>query len=161
MSGLLINRALQKQLLEALFAQYPKEFNVLKEFEAEAARVNLRYLEEHGLIESSISRFEALSIHNGWRITAAGVDFLLDDGGLSAILDVLTIRLHDDTVRALIEERITSAGLPKPHTERLLDQLRSLPVDATKHLALKLIEKGLDHWQDALPLLERLLNRSS
>lgn len=67
----------------------------------------LQYLEEHGLCKSGvmIGADGHLALGES-RITAAGLDFLEDDGGLSAILGVVTVRLHADTIRALIDAKI-------------------------------------------------------
>ncbi len=36
------------------------------------------------------------------RITAKSIDLLEDDGGVSAILGVVTAKLHEDTIRNLV-----------------------------------------------------------
>ena len=40
-----------------------------------------------------------------------GIDFLTDDGGLSAILGVVTVKLHSDTIQALIAAKIDQAEI--------------------------------------------------
>ncbi len=64
---------------------------------------DLVYLEEHKLIEAVLYRsgtgFERVILA---RITAEGIDLLEDDGGLSAILGVVTAKLHEDTIRNLV-----------------------------------------------------------
>lgn len=85
------------------------------------------------------------------------MDFLADDGGLSAILGVVTIKLHDDTIKALIEGRILQSDLPEPEKKRFLAQLRELPAETTKHLVLKLVDLGLDKAPTAIETIGTFL----
>src|SRR5690606_11320636 len=119
--------------------------------------VNLRYLEEHRLVE--VQAYETLdgTMLSSARITARGLDFLADDGGLGAILGVVTVRLHEDTLKELVAAKIRDSALDQPEKQRYLDQLRELPAETTKHLVLRLVDAGLDNWQRALPLLQSTL----
>ena len=53
------------------------------------------------------------------KITAKGVDFIRDDGGLSAILSVQTVKLHEDTLKELLSIAIQQAKLPEPEKESI------------------------------------------
>jgi len=66
-----------------------------------AIDVNLIYLDEHGLVETKQIQFmnEAHPRVSVARITAKGLDFLQDDGGLGAILGVVIVRFEAETVR--------------------------------------------------------------
>ena len=122
---------------------------------------NLVYLEEHGLADSSITYGVDGHMSSGLpRITAKGMDFLADDGGLSAILGVVTVKLHEDTLKELIGQRIAESDLPTPEKSRLLDQLKSLPGEAIKHLTLKLVDAGLSNWPAALQAIETFAHRA-
>ncbi|UPG86827.1 DUF2513 domain-containing protein [Luteibacter aegosomatis] len=117
---------------------------------------NLRYLEQHGLIDAGLAHsYDGWHQSIGTEITADGFDFLEGDGGLGAILGVVTIRLHEDTLKDLIAARIQEAPLEPADKKKWSDALRALPSDATKHLAMKLVDLGLSHGQDALRLLEK------
>lgn len=117
---------------------------------------NLVYLEEHGLIDLGYKRSASLGGPTryvevgGTKITAKGQDFLLGDGGLSAILGVVTIKIHDDTLKTLIEAKILHSDLAPPDKKRWIDQLRELPAETTKHLVLKLVDLGLANGPAAL-----------
>ncbi|WNB79610.1 MULTISPECIES: hypothetical protein [unclassified Stenotrophomonas] len=87
------------------------------------------------------------------KITAKGMDFLAGDGGLGAILGVVTIKLHEETLRHLIEAKVLESDLPQTQKQRLLDQLRQLPAETTKHLATQLVDAGLKNWPAAFLLL--------
>jgi len=139
-----LDRPLQLELLKKLAASYPDTTDVQSwETEFPGAGRNLAYLDEHGLCELKMLKALGGSHPFVARITARGMDFLADDGGLSAILGVVTIKLHDDTIKALIESKILQSDLPEPEKKRFLAQLRELPAEATKHLVLKLVDLGL------------------
>jgi hypothetical protein len=70
---------------------------------------NIYYLDESGLIE--ITSIDPLHKDFHCKINHKGIDFLTDDGGLSAILDVVTVKLHSDTIQALIAAKIDQAEI--------------------------------------------------
>ncbi|TDG25643.1 hypothetical protein EYW47_04435 [Paraburkholderia silviterrae] len=149
-----------------LAQSYPRPHDVrqlLNEMDDAAAKryaANLIYLEEHGLAESAIKYGMDGHVASGLpRITAKGMDFLADDGGLSAILGVVTVKLHEDTLKELIGNRIAESDLPAPEKNRLLDQLESLPGETIKHLTFKLVDAGLANWPAALQAIEQFVHR--
>lgn len=151
-----LDRDLQRALLQRLFTSYPDTVH-LDDLQPLATMqeciVNVAYLAEHGL--AATGRY-AGQIQCA-RITARGLDFLADDGGLTAILGVMTVKLHEDTLKDLVASRISASDLDATEKSKFLDQLRELPGEATKHLILKLIDTGLENWHRALPLLRTLL----
>lgn len=156
-----LDRGLQRTLLEALAASYPEP--VYADFLRQHApgsqlEVNIAYLAEHELVVAtfmgSLDRGNPLLMA---KVTARGLDFLAGDGGLGAILGVVTIRLHEDSIKELIAAQISGSDLPPPDKKRYLDQLRELPAETTKHLVLKMVDAGLANWQKALPLLQSIL----
>jgi len=91
------------------------------------------------------------------KITAKGLDFLADDSGYSAILGTVTVRLHTDTLKALIKAHIESSDMPQSDKKRYVDHLRDLPAETTKHLLLKLVDAGCQNWPQVFPLLQSIL----
>lgn len=157
-----IDRTLQKSLLTDLAACYPKRNDSLLEGvdteEEDRIITNLLYLEEHGLVEAGLTVFLSGDYgYTGAKITARGIDFLQDDGGLSAILGMVTVRFDDQTLKALISDRIEQSTLSEPEKKRWIDQLRSLSADATKHLTMKLVEAGLSKAPDAISAIGKFL----
>ncbi len=155
-----LNRDLQLSLLNLLADIHPKAVHLVPDSlgcsEAEL-RSTRSYLVDHGLI-TKIDEDTPYGRHSlGFRITGAGMDFLEDDGGLSAILGVVTVRLHDDTIKSLVAEKISASNLPEPEKKRYLDHLRELPGEATKHLVMKLVDLGLDQGPKALEAIVKLL----
>ncbi|MDT3530257.1 hypothetical protein ROV86_19340 [Stenotrophomonas pavanii] len=119
---------------------------------------NVSYLEEHELITAAHhgAKWRGISVLSA-RLTHKGFDSIQDDGGLGAILGVVTVTLREDTLKAIIESKVVASGLPEPEKKRFLSQLRELPGEATKHLVLKLLDAGMDNWNHALPLLQGML----
>lgn len=153
-----LDRDYQRDLLKKLADEYPRSFNpralldgISDEDDAKFV-CNLVYLEEHGLAISNVSwNMDGYTYSIGQpRITAAGMDFIADDGGLSAILGLVTIKLHEEDVLSLIGSRINESDLPQPEKNKWIDGLRSLSADSIKHLTMKLLDKGLENWPAAL-----------
>lgn len=157
------NRQRQREVLTTARDAFPAGYEFFKGIPEETAQellAEIRYLEGHGLLKVEGPRhLEQKSWEVRATITSKGIDFLEDDGGLSAILGVVTIKLHDDTIKSLIEAKILASDMPQPDKKRWLDQLRSLPADATKHLVLKLVDLGLDSSPSALHAIGKLLGQ--
>ena len=98
-------------------------------------RENLTYLSAHGLLEK-----------NGpsYRITHTGIDFIEDDGGLSAILNVPTVKLHPSSVELLISV-IDGSSLNPSDKQKMIDQLKSLPADSIKQILTELVNRGVGY----------------
>ena len=102
--------------IDAAIAQVVGVIETVGEAELYIAKLsaNLRYLAEHGLVVCNDKNLSATV-----KITAKGIDFLTDDGGLSAILGVVTVRLHSDTIQALLDAKINEANIPPEEKSRL------------------------------------------
>ena len=145
-----LDRTLQLSILNKLSDNYPEGVSLnVPESEERAYRANIYYLIEHGLVSETTSYVGSLTIIGAPTITAAGMDFLADDGGLSAILGVVTVKLHDETIRDLIAARLEDSNLPAEEKTGLLHQLRELRGESIKHLTMKLLDAGLENWPAA------------
>lgn len=157
-----LDRALQREILELLSDHYAGnrqdvfEQREMTEEEDDKYTTNLLYLEAHGLIESGLEQFmDGTWGSAGARITARGLDFLADDGGLTAILGTVTVKLHDDTVRELVALRIEQSDLQPDEKAGLLGQLKALRGESMKHLTMKLLDAGLENAPKALPVIQK------
>lgn len=162
------DREKQRELIQKLYELSPY---IMKKIEADyfsnlfgdeyTFYANLLYLEGHGLIESGVTTGNGEADLNlgKLKLTHKGIDFIRDDGGLGAILNVQTVRLHAETLEEL--ERIINASTQKTSEEKkkLISQLRSLPGDAIKHLTLQLLGKGLEHLPDAVHVIQTALRQ--
>lgn len=123
---------------------------------------NLQYLEDHKLIEPDSY---GISLDNIYfvefiKITAKGLDFLANDGGLSAILNVVTVKFEADTLKAILEKRINQADLAPADKKSMIDVLRELPAESIKHLTTKLLDEGLENLPNAILLIGTYLGMS-
>lgn len=157
-----LNRELQRQLLEELRDFYPRRSQSAYQLGGHTQTDcvdNLIYLEELGLVESGV-KFSAINTGitlTQSRITAKGIDFLEEDGGVGAILGTLTVKLHEDTLRQLIEAKVQAADLPDEQKSGILKALREAPGETTKQLITKLVDLGMENATKALPLIQTLL----
>lgn len=155
-----LDRQLQLQILKICAEHYP---HMTAEVEALAPMpvlaANLVYLEDHGLVDAALKMSTARQyVFAGVKATHKGMDFLADDGGLSAILGLVVIKIHDDTIKDLLAAKIQAADLPPADKKRFLDQLRELPAETTKHLVLRLVDMGLDSAPQAMAWLGKWLS---
>lgn len=167
------DRQLQNDILTACMRAYPHSADFLyylntsveacwdlSNTEAQSKlHANLVYLAEHNLIKLNANPQDSpLHILENITATAKGIDFLLDDGGLGAILDVQTVRLHNDTLIAL-EDIIRVANIPEEQQKGLIAKLRDLPADALKHLTLQLLTQGILNLPHALQIIQTALRK--
>lgn len=156
--GELLDRGIQRQLLEALSHEYPNwaDSKDLAHFApGNTLKVNIAYLHGHRLVEAKF--FDDLARGKVFAmacITEKGLDFLADDGGLGAILGVQTIRLHQDTVRDLLIARVRESEADNSIKGKLVDQLKALPAEAVSKLAEKALEKAIHHMPNAIQWLQ-------
>lgn len=159
----MLDREIQLQILQTLAAKYPEAvFNVFKEagIDEAAGIANLFYLTEHKLVTAKFAKYgqKPMGLAEQQRITAAGMDFLADDGGVSAILGTVTIKFHEESLKQLIEFRLNEAQLPKEEKHRLLQSVRELPADSIKHLTTRLLDLGMENLPRAVELIRTALS---
>lgn len=135
-----LEREKQKELLQILFHAYPNHMqnNAYVElksmFDSDDTFVaNLLYLEEHELIHSGIRHhLSGYSINPGAiMITAKGIDFIQQDGGLSAILNVQTIKFHRDAV-IVLEDLIAMSNMTSEQKKKAKSTLGEMSTEALK-----------------------------
>ena len=152
-----INRELQQLILTALSEHYPATMdeNQLPEYDTEDFRPTLHYLLEHQLIDG-VDR-ELINVRPEFldlRITVRGLDYLQDDGGITAKLNTVTVRFDAAELQALLSEKISKADLPEPERESLTHAIRSLPAEGLRQVTLRLLGDAVEQWPSALRLLQ-------
>ncbi|MCO4146050.1 hypothetical protein [Enterobacter roggenkampii] len=158
------DRNAQRKALEILYTAYPNDatnsqVNEIKNFfpDEDNCYANLIYLEQHQLIHSGLRADGwGFSMLNCPSITHRGIDFIRNDGGLGAILNVQTVKFHDSTIIAL-EDIIRVSNLTEEQKKGLMSKLRELPADAIKHLTLQLLTPAVLHPQAVIQSIEKFL----
>lgn len=154
----MLSRELQLRILKEYASVYPQMVHenwIYDGFTPDQARANVFYLSEHGLIEAKWNHMlDGGVVVGALRISAKGMDFLQDDGGLGAILGVLTVRLHDDTIRALLIQKVQESDEPDGVKARLVDAIKSAPAETLKTLTQKAVEAGIQSLPNAVQLLQ-------
>ena len=115
-------------------------------------QANLIYLYELELIYGTLVNGNVELM--GPQITAKGLDFLEDDGGISAMLRAVTVKIDRDDLRALIAARIESSDLPTDKKASLSHAMRSLPAQALGELTKRLVNEAVGQWPGALQLFQ-------
>jgi hypothetical protein len=153
-----LNRTLQKELLDRLKECYPNDLDA-RNLSADEV-FNLAYLVEHGLCWA---RPAPPTLNNqvsflGARITARGLDFLQDDGGLTAVLGTVTVKLHADTIKDLLKTEIEKSTLPNNEKSALRQQIESLPETALQTASTTLIQTGILHMPNIVQWITNLFS---
>lgn len=154
-----IDRALHRDVLERAAEMYPFRCMYQSNQHSEVDFFgNLLYLEELRLIEAGIkmstdNRFDFF----GFKATAKGLDFLADDGGLSAILGVVTVKFHEDTIKQLLIERIEQSSEPVTAKSELIKQVKALPAEGLKTLTTTALRAALTGLPNAMHQLHMWL----
>ncbi len=151
-----LDRELQRKVLSACAEIYPgfadpdKLAEACGETDKPAFVATLAYLADHGLIACKITHYTSNDPPraNPCAITARGLDFLADDGGLTAILGTVIVKLHADTIRDMLLTRVEAAALPAPEKSALVKQIKALPAMALQAVASRAAQEGLAHIPD-------------
>lgn len=151
-----INKAFQLRLLKQLAIFYGRPVNTTDQTGPEA--LNLLYLEEHGLVICNKVVFPSRMHVVTAKITANGLDYLDENGGLTAELGVVTVRLHADTIRDLVAARIEQSDLPPENKSQLKDHLKALPEKALGHLTTRLVDLALQGGPKVMEAIQTALS---
>ena len=157
----MLDRNEQLELLRALADEFPNSPRMLGGFaglDEKRLAWNLAYLQEHALVDvhwAQIVRYERTPTNA--KITATGLEFLADDGGLTAIVGVVTVRLHEDSIKALLIDRVQRSTAPETVKSKVVSQIRALPAEALKAVTLEGLKAGLDLVPDAAAWLQSVL----
>lgn len=158
-----LDRKDMRKILDVLFKAYPEDVD-FKELVREtgldetALATNCFYLDEFALIsvasDKGLDEARAESIYDT-RITARGIDFILDDGGLSAILGVLTVKLHEDTIRALLLNGIEASPATEGEKSALREAIGKAPATSFNAVINSLVGLAMSKGSEAVQLLSR------
>ncbi|OTG60974.1 hypothetical protein B9T36_00740 [Acinetobacter sp. ANC 4204] len=163
---MVLDRKLQLELLTKIAECYPfawddYERNTESD-EYYKCAINLHYLSGHGLLtEKSTSAKPNTTGDGGGRlfikspaITEKGLDFLQNDGGLSAILGVVTVRFEADTIRTILQLKVDQSDLSPADKQKLRSVLQELPAENIKHLSTKIVDMGWDGLGSLMSLIQ-------
>lgn len=154
-----IDRDLQHRILNLLIEHYPNHIDVEAKLDEDRSKLlfNLQYLYEHGLIgEVLTATFDGFVIE-ATKITSKGIDFMADDGGLSAILNVVTVKVEASQMALLLETLVMSSNLSPADKQSMTSALRELPAESIKHLTTKVVDAGWDSLPGLMILMQTLL----
>lgn len=173
-----VDREQQKQILYLLFNAYPWITNdvsvhIKQMVDDEPSRTigNLMYLQRHCLIEHCVDIIpggrergvvdgieETFYRYNGCpTLTEKGIDFLLGDEGLSAILNTRTVRIEESSLRTLSKMLIESSTAPETEKKSALEGLKKIPLDVLRRWLTGLGDKAMPNQEAVLDLIRTAL----
>lgn len=154
----ILDRTLQGRVLDRLAPLFPAGLQVWDLLEDEhrgAVAAALIYLEQHRLVT-----IDWMDDPDGDRtpvfatISALGLDFLSEDGGLRAFRDRKAVRLKEADLRELLTGRIRHCEEDEVGRERLIEALARLPNEGLRDIALDLIRLGLANHAVAIGMVK-------
>lgn len=166
-----LDRKFQLDILKKIAEEYPFVWQHSLTPESEdyiKLAKNLHYLKGHELLSESSTILKdnytgqggGVLLINKPKITEKGLDFLKDDGGLSAILNVVTVRLEAETLKAILINKVNQSDLNPVQKQSMTLALEELPAESIKHLTMKLLDKGLEELPAAMTLIGMYLGLS-
>lgn len=161
-----MNRNLQQEILIQAAEAYPLAMSdesleeLRRNFGDEKLVRELKYLEESKLLhhESIIIGIDNSLSFGIIKITNKGLDFIQSDGGISAILNVVTVRFEADTLAALLTAKINQSELTDDEKSSLVEAVKDLPAEGIKYLMTKVLDKGIDSIPNLAPYLMQTLS---
>lgn len=146
------DRNVQRELLKELYETSPYGINHEREGHYKSAFgsednlvANLIYLRDHELIDCHLEQVMSGSyiiMLDNTKITNKGIDFIRDDGGLSAILNVQTIKFHREAI-VVLEDLIAMSNMNDEQKEKAKSTLGELSTEALKTVVQTATTAGL------------------
>lgn len=173
-----VDREQQRQILCMLFDAYPWITNdvsvhIKQMVDDDPSRTvgNLLYLQRHGLIEHCVDVIPGgreqvvvdgletnfYHYHGCPALTEKGIDFLLGDEGLSAILNTRTIRIEESSLRTLSRLLIENANASEADKKSALEGLKKIPSDVLRRWLTELGDKAMPNQEVVLDLIRTAL----
>ena len=170
-----VDREQQKEILQLLFDAYPWTTNeisikITNMINTNTSRTigNLLYLQMHGLINDCIEvtgvGYERISFDGESyplyrynrcpKLTEKGIDFLLGDEGLSAILNTKTVRIEESSIRLLASELVKHANVPQEQKASALSGIKKIPATVLQRWLTGLAEKAMPTHEAVIELIQ-------
>lgn len=148
----MLDYALFRRILEELHGAYPRALHpndlaCMKHLMLAEKSKPLAYLREHGLIAMSLEFRKEMPVFGKAAITKHGIDFLMSDGGLSA-LAAPVIRIAPESLIAIIDAALAARGVPADRRGAIQKALGVAEAETVKTLVRKLVEAGIAHLPD-------------
>jgi len=142
-----LDRQIQHKILLALQDVYPDSLLVsaLPNFANNRSYMaNLFYLQEYELIEGGDIREpgQCRSMVDA-QITRRGLDLLADDGGLAAILGLMTVKIDHKEFFAAVEKGLNKSEMTALEKNDLKTLLGNFDENSLKALLLDFLEEGI------------------
>ena len=121
---------------------------------------NLDYLVGHKLVARPapvhLKRYDHTEIPRAYRITSKGIDFLEDDGGLSAILNIVTVKFDADNIRGLVKAGLLKANVPEEKQGALKKAIQEAPGTVLQTAVSTIVGQGMSSPVETAKIVAKL-----
>jgi hypothetical protein len=155
---MLPDRKLQLKILEELKTAYPNEISIpeMTSYYADPDfMANLFYLYGHGLINGDATGGIVKAMFSVG-ITEKGIDFLADDGGLSAIFNKVHVKFDEEDLSKLLTIGLAKTEMPVETKKEVLKTIKGLPAEGIKTVYTHLLNLGLKNWKEIPQLVQHV-----
>lgn len=155
------DQALKEEILQAAAETYPAsceadQWNTT--LDKDTVTTTISYLVDHGLVTGTPrKRMDEIASYADVKITSAGFDYISEDGGLTAELGVVTVRIEAETIQALVTAQIEMTDATRQEKNLLRQQLQALSKEGHQRLANQLIHLGLEAAPRSIEWLKTLI----
>jgi len=155
------DQTLKDEILKAAAETYPApceadQWNTT--LDKDTVTTTISYLVDHGLVTGTPrKRIDEIASYADVKITSAGFDYISEDGGLTAELGVVTVRIEAETIQALVTAQIEMTDATRQEKNLLRQQLQALSKEGHQRLANQLIHLGLEAAPRSIEWLKTLI----
>ena len=101
---------------------------------------NIEYLYGHKLLTiGQVSSYGGLSIPISIKITSSGIDAIDPEYGLGEIINTVTVKFHQDTIRELLINKINGENIPDNEKYKIIEYIKTIPKTATNKVIEELV----------------------
>ena len=160
----MLDTAFQRKVLEILRPLFPLPIDnegIPKELTADEHKwhANIHYLYQHGLIsmvpagEWGVQFDEIFDL----TITAKGIDYIAEDGGLTNYYGSINIRLDDGLIKNLIKENIEKSSVDPKQKSKMNALLKTVSSSALSEIVKQSISAAFSNGPDIIHRLQSML----
>lgn len=118
---------------------------------------NVDYLQQHKFIKVGFTRLHGHRVLNNAAITAAGIDYLSEDGGITKQLNVVTVEISPASIKAILEANVDKSDKTAEEKSALRKQIAAISDEGMKRVADGLLSFGASHIPDLASFLGNIL----
>ena len=137
------NKEVQIEILKKLKENPTKAYEIddlLNIADHETIIRNIEYLCGHKLLtRKQVHFFGGHNIPISIRITSLGIDKIDPEDGIGEIINTVTVKFHQDTIRKLLINKINGENIPDNEKSKIIEYIKTIPKTATNKVIEELV----------------------